>query len=121
MASRRAAAHLLLLQRRDAPPQLLQRLDRLHRRLRLRGSLLRRRVRLAQRRLGRPLARPAFGCRPRQLLPQLAALALQRGPLTLERTERLGAPLQLLLQLPHQPALRHQPLPHRLLQRRAAR
>src|SRR5439155_368280 len=45
-------------------------------------------------------------------------LALQRGALAFQRAQRLGAPLQVLLQLADRGALHQQPLAHLLLQRR---
>src|SRR2546425_738482 len=79
---------------------------------------LRQRPRLGRRDLRARLARRALARRLAALLPQLRPLALQRGVLAFQRAQRLGAPLQILLQLADRGALHEQPLAHLLLQRR---
>src|SRR5439155_1503352 len=55
-----------------------------------------------------------------ELLAQLPPLSLERGALAVERPGRLGATLQILLELAHRRALRLQPVTAFLLERAAA-
>src|SRR5205807_2074781 len=121
LTPRRASARLPLLELRHLAPSPLQLFRGLrHRQLERRGLL-------------RPGAHG--GCRSplgygargpllrglRQLLTQLAAFALERRALELERPDRLRPALHRLLQLPHGGALCHQPVAHLLLERGTTR
>ena len=121
LTPRRATARLPLLELRHLAPSPLQLFRGLRRRQLERRGLLRpcahggRRSPLGYGARG-PLLRGL-----RQLLTQLAAFALERRALELERPERLRPALGRLLQLPHGGALRHQPVAHLLLERGTTR
>ncbi len=115
-----ATMRLLLLELGHAPARLLQAGRRLPRRVSEPRRLLRPRAHPGGRRpLGLRAASTLLG-RVGELLPELRALPLQRRALALERSERLGSPLQVLLELAHRRALRQQPVAPLLLERRAA-
>ena len=120
LALRGAVVRLLLLQLGHAAPRSLQALRRLRRRLRLRRGLPRPRRHLGG---GGPLRLRAGGALAGclgELLAQLPPLSLERGALAVERPGRLGATLQILLELAHRRALRLQPVTAFLLERAAA-
>jgi len=112
-----ALMRLLLLELGHAPPRLLQCGGRLGRGASECRRLLRPRCHLGGR---RPFGLRAPGTllrRVRELLPQLGPLPLERRPLAFECADRLGPPLQVLLELAHRRPLGQQPVAPLLFQR----
>ncbi|TMG78578.1 MAG: hypothetical protein E6H78_21255, partial [Betaproteobacteria bacterium] len=107
----RARAHLLFVERADVPPRVLEGLHRSERGLRAAVDVLCGSLGLARRVMCRGIPILALGGCQRQLLAQLAALAVQCAAFDLERARRLPAPLQPFLELTHRLPLRRQPAP----------
>src|SRR5438045_7261233 len=105
-------AHLLLLQRRDMPARMLQRLNGTHRRGGVPRDTLRSGFGLPCRFVRSGFAvLPLRGCQ-RQLLAQLAPLAVERRALELESTGAVRPALQRFFQFAHRRALGGQPAAH---------
>ena len=115
LAPRRARAHLLFLQRGDLAAGVMQRIDGVDRCLRVAGDPLRRRVGVVPGLERRGIAIGTLcGCQ-RQLLAQLAALAIQRGSFDFKRARGLGAALQRFFELSHRQPLGREAAPHVVL------
>ena len=112
LPARRPGAHLLLLQRTDVAPRLLQGLHRVYRGTRIPTDTLGGRLACPFRFARRRVAIGALGRRQRELFAQLTALAIERGTFQLEGPRSFGATPQCVLQLAQGGALRGEPAAH---------